>query len=130
VTRVVLDASAILAVIRNERGAAEVLPLLHTSMISAVNFTEVLKRGQEKGGSPAVTRALFSNVGIPIVEFDERQAVLCAELAARTQDLGLSLADRSCLALGIISESRIITADQRMSQAVLPIKIVLIRQPN
>jgi ribonuclease VapC len=130
VTRVVLDASAVLAVIRNERGAAEVIPLLPTSMISAVNFTEVLKRGQDKGGSPVVTRALFSNVGIPIVAFDERQAVLCAELAAKTQELGLSLADRACLALGMITESKIITADQRMSQAVLPIEIVLIRQPN
>jgi PIN domain nuclease of toxin-antitoxin system len=126
----VLDASAILAVIRNERGASEVLPLLHSSMISAVNFTEVLKRGQDKGGSPAVTRALFSNVGIPIVAFDEQQAVLCAELAATTQELGLSLADRACLALGVISQTKVITADQRMSRAKLPIEIILIRQPN
>ncbi len=39
-SRVVLDASAILAVLNNERGAETVLPLLRGASVSAVNYGE------------------------------------------------------------------------------------------
>ncbi len=40
-TRVVLDASAVTAVLRSEQGSENVIPLLRGALISAVNLAEV-----------------------------------------------------------------------------------------
>lgn len=58
--RVVLDASAILAVLNNERGAEAVLPLLRGASVSAVNYGEVLKKAVEYGGTIAAVKSALA----------------------------------------------------------------------
>src|SRR5262245_33775133 len=95
---VVLDASALLALLRDERGADRVAEaILPGAVISSVNWTEVLTRLIDLGGDPdEITGAGVLGAGlgtIRIVPFDEQQAREAARLRSRTKSLGLSLGD-------------------------------------
>src|SRR5579863_5863159 len=97
VSKVVLDASALLAVLRREPGREVVEPLLVGAAVSAVNYSEVIKKSVEAGGKAAETRALLRRMDLVVFAFDEPQAVAAGALFEQTRSLGLSLADRACL---------------------------------
>lgn len=108
---VVLDASAVLAWLLDEPGAEVVDPLLDGAQLSAVNLTEVLTklldRGQEVSSLPSELAAL----GVRIVPFDASTAMGAARLRPLTRTAGLSLGDRSCLALAVVRSAVALTAD-------------------
>jgi PIN domain nuclease of toxin-antitoxin system len=108
----VLDSSAVLALLLQEKGADIVEPLLDKSQISTVNVAEVLTKLEEKGILNPRMIDDFQQLGIEIVDFDYEQAAKTAELRPLTRHLGLSLGDRSCLALAILNEATAITADK------------------
>ncbi len=125
---VVFDASAVLAIVRKESGSDVAAAQIDGALMSAVNYSEVLKKSIELGGSSTVASDLMQRAQITVVPFDEMQAVTAANLFATTRDLGLSFADRACLSLGVLYEAKVVTADEDMSLAELPIKVALIRQ--
>ena len=127
VSSAVLDASAILAVLQRERGHAQVVPHLKGGIISAVNYSEVLKKAIENGGALAKTRLILASFTLVIVPFDEPLAAKAAELWPVAKPLGLSFADRACLALGLDRNAQVLTADTRLAGADLPVKIKIIR---
>jgi ribonuclease VapC len=127
VTSPVLDASAILAVLQRERGHAEVLPHLKGGVISAVNYSEVLKKVIENGGELAKTRLILASFTLVIVPFDEPLAAKAAELWSIGKPLGWSFADRACVALGIVRNAKVLTSDTRLAGAHLPVKVKVIR---
>jgi PIN domain nuclease of toxin-antitoxin system len=98
-SEVVLDASALLAFLKDEPGGSAVRQLMPTSVMSAVNLAEVATTFIH-GGMPAdeVERAL-RELPIRIVPLDEDQAYQASALRPLTADKGLSLGDRCCLAL-------------------------------
>ena len=51
-------------------------------------------------------------IGLEIVDFDFDQAANVVELRPLTKHLGLSLSDRSCLALAILQNTTAATADK------------------
>jgi PIN domain nuclease of toxin-antitoxin system len=108
----VLDASAILAAMLSEQGGDAVGPMLATSIVSAVNVAEVLSKLSENGMLDDETVSDFRQLGLEIVDYDIEQAVKVAELGSLTKHLGLSLGDRSCLALAILRDATAITADR------------------
>lgn len=126
-TSVVLDASAVLAFVNGEPGGERVAPKLLGGLMSAVNYSEVLKKSVERGGSVQVTRLLLQRAQIQVVAFDERQAVEAAALVTATQPHGLSFADRACLALGLLRKAAVYTADQDMATVSLPVEVIMIR---
>ena len=65
-----------------------------------------------------------------IVDFDYAQAVLVAGMVAKTAPLGLSFADRACLALGKFRGVAVLTGDQDWPKQDLGIQIELIRTPT
>lgn len=123
----VLDASAILAVLQRERGHALVMPHLKGGVISAVNYSEVLKKIIENGGELAKTRLILASFTLVIVPFDESQAAQSAELWPVAKPLGWSFADRACIALGLARKTQVLTADTRLADADLPVKVKVIR---
>jgi ribonuclease VapC len=127
VTSPVLDASAVLAVLQRERGHAEVLPHLKGGVISAVNYSEVLKKVIENGGELVKTRLILASFTLVIVPFDESMAAKAGELWQVGKPLGLSFADRACLALGLARNAKVFTADTRLAGADLPVKVKVIR---
>jgi ribonuclease VapC len=103
------------------------MPYLKGGMISAVNYSEVLKKVIENGGELAKTRLILASFTLVIVPFDEPMAAKAAELWPVTKPLGLSFADRACLALGLARKAQVLTADARLAGADLPVKVKVIR---
>lgn len=108
----VLDSSAILATIYQETGAEIVEAMLENSIVSSVNLAEVFTKLAEKGRLTLSIVDDFRQLGLEIVDFDLEQAVKAAELRPLTKHLGLSLGDRSCLALAILRNATAVTADR------------------
>lgn len=108
----VLDSSAILAVIFQEKGAEIVEPLLEKSLVSSINVAEVFTKLADKGILNQQMIDDFQQLGLEIVDFDFEQAAKVGELRPLTKHLGLSLGDRSCLALAILKNATAVTADK------------------
>ena len=124
----VLDASAILAVLHAERGHERVIPSLPRGMISAVNYCEVLQKSVSRGAALAAVRLHLDHFMLDVVPFDAEQAARAAEIWPATRAHGLSFADRACLALGLVRSAPVLTGDQSMSQTGLPVRVELFRQ--
>ena len=99
-SRVVLDASAVLAVANDEPGAARVTGR-HRGVMSAVNVAEVYTKLLRAGVPPAEIALGIGSLVAEVVPFDRELAEAAGALHARTRLLGLSLADAACLALGV-----------------------------
>ena len=127
-TEAVLDASALLAFLRNEPGADKVRAVLPFSSISAVNLAETLGKLVERGKALDDMAFQIGRLRLDVVPFDAAQARLAATLWGPARALGLSLADRACLALALDRGAAVLTTDRAWSRlAVENLKIVLIR---
>ncbi len=126
-TEYVIDASAFLAIMRAETGAENALARLRGSVMSAVNVSEALMRGVETGAPLALMREFLVVQQVHVVPFDDRLAVEAALLRPATKHLGLSFADRACIATAIKLDATIVTADRVWSTLDLPCKVELIR---
>jgi ribonuclease VapC len=126
---IVLDASAVLAYALGERGADLVHKHLFGAVMSAVNYSEVLKKTIERGGDMDATAALLAGASVDVVTFDSLHAATAAALFKETKDTGISFADRACLSLAIDLGAVLYTADKRLADVKAPIDVVLIREP-
>lgn len=108
----VLDSSALLALLNSEPGGEKVAPILGRSLMSTVNTAEVLAKLAETGVPVKDGVEDLEMLGIEIIDFDLPQAVMVADLRNKTKKLGLSLGDRSCLALAIREKAIALTADR------------------
>lgn len=129
---VVLDASAMLAFLRNEPGRERVArALAGAAAVSALNWAEVMARLIDLGADPSeiVARALppTGSGTVEVVPFGDVEARESAKLRARTRSLGLSLADRAALALALTRGLPVLTADRAWKSLRLPVKIEVIR---
>jgi len=111
--RIVLDASALLAVLNQEAGAEMLTPeILSGAAISTVNLAEVHSKLVGRGLSPEdAWEAALSPIG-EAVPFTSEHARIVGDLVAQTRPLGLSLGDRACLALGLALKVPVYTADR------------------
>jgi len=112
VSGIVIDASAILAAILGEAGGDTVFDLLDEAIVSAVNVAEVYSYAATNDLPTEAIDAFFTDTGIAIVSFDPAQAVTAGRLAGITRKAGLSLGDRSCLALAKLRDAEVLTADR------------------
>lgn len=107
---VVLDASAILALLLQEPGAEKLTDEIRMNAVaSTVNLAEVQSKLVKKGVPP---ERAWENTLSAITEaepFTSRQAKIAGSLIAKTEKYGLSLGDRSCLALAISLNAPIYT---------------------
>jgi len=124
---VVHDASSLLALAFNEPGGAVVRAALRGSLISSVNWLEVVQKVQGRGRDAGPLRGLFAQLGMTVEPFAPSTAELAARLYFETRQLGLSLGDRACLALGLEKGWRVYTADREWSRLTLGIDIRPIR---
>jgi PIN domain nuclease of toxin-antitoxin system len=127
VSRIVLDASAILAVIRQERGMAAVLKAIPDAAVSTVNLTEVLSKLIDGGDSDELAAYKAQLLSLTVIPFDESQAKTAGYLRRATAAQGLSLGDRACIALGLREGSPVMTADRGWAALDLGVEVVLIR---
>lgn len=116
-----------IAVLRGEPGADVVRQRIVGSIISAVNYSEVLKKTIEVDGLPEAVDAHMGALCVTVIPFDDQQARAAASLYPITKSNGLSFADRACLCLGISRDASVLTSEKRMADAQVPIKVKLIR---
>jgi PIN domain nuclease of toxin-antitoxin system len=126
-SRFVLDASAVLAFLNQEKGCQVVENHLSTGLISTVNFSEVISVLISLGASHHEAAKMLDGIFGDIVPFDKEQAELAAELREHTKPFGLSLGDRACLALAKAKKLKVLTADTQWSKLKLNVDIQLIR---
>ncbi len=131
----VLDASAFLAYLQAEDGAALVSnALARGCTMSTVNWAEVLSKVAELGKPPAELVAELESrqllgTSLRIAPFDNVDALTVGDLRPATRALGLSLGDRACLALGKRLGSPVLTSDRAWGQldSDIGIEVQLIR---
>lgn len=123
----VIDASALLALMLEERGADVVRAAPPGSEISVINLGEVLTRLKMLGHSPSEALDKILRMPIRIRKFREDHALAVAELRPLTAHLGLSFGDRACLAQAQFSMMPVLTGDQKWKQLEIGIDIHLIR---
>jgi ribonuclease VapC len=110
--KVLFDASALLALIRKERGYEQLEPLLACSCISAVNLTEVVSVLVRVGIPEIEIKEIVNEIIPEVLAFDHQVGILAGSLIKNTKALGLTLGDRACIATGIIHNMLVYTADQ------------------
>jgi ribonuclease VapC len=126
--RVVLDASALLAILNQEPGAEKLTPeILSTAAISAVNLAEVHGKLVSRGLNPNDAWEATMSPIREAVAFTSEHARLTGDLAAPTRALGLSLGDRACLALGLALKAPVYTADKAWKKLKVSVRIHVIR---
>lgn len=109
----VLDASAIIAFLRDEPGAAMVRQALDGhAVVGAVNLAEVLTKMLDKGVSVEMAESAVAVLNVDVISLDAFGARDTARLRTATRHLGLSLGDRACLALAASFNAIVLTADR------------------
>lgn len=125
----VLDASALIAMLRGERGASKVAAEIASARITAVNYAEVVSHFIYAGVPEREVDAMLDPLPIEIVQVDQELARVAGKLRAITAVAGLSLGDRFCLALAKRDEIPAWTADKIWKQIASEagVKVTVIR---
>jgi ribonuclease VapC len=127
-SKVVLDASAVLAVINAEPGHETLTPeLLANAVSSTVNLAEVHAKLVTRGWT---SQEAWEDATSPVAEavpFDVQQARISGDLITQTKPLGLSLGDRACLALAIALDAPVYTAEKAWKRLRTGIPLHIIR---
>ncbi len=108
----VFDASVVLALVFDEPESDQATSSLAGGVISTVNLAEVMTVLMHKGATGEDLDALLADLPLGVEQFTTADAVQTALLRPQTRSLGLSLGDRSCLALGLRLGAKILTADK------------------
>ena len=112
-TLVVLDASALLALLLSEPGAEKVTAALDGSLLCAVNLAEVVSHYAKLGASQPDIDAMLQPLPITVVPVDVALSYDAGMLRPLTLPGGLSLGDRYCLALAKREGVPALTAERR-----------------
>ena len=127
-SRIVLDASVLLAVIHQEPGAEQLKPeLLAEATVCTVNLAEVHAKLVSSGWPPEEAWEDARSAAGVIVPFESEHAKIAGNLITQTRPYGLSLGDRACLALAISSNAAVYTADRTWKNLKLGVRIHVIR---
>jgi len=127
VSSVILDASALLALLNKEPGGEIVAPFIPGAGISAVNLSEVAAKLAEQGTPWELIRPALDDLGLEVHPFDVEAAYQTGALREPTRSLGLSLGDRACLALGQQLTAVVLTTDRPWRELGLGVEIQVIR---
>ncbi|MBE9050112.1 type II toxin-antitoxin system VapC family toxin [Nostocales cyanobacterium LEGE 11386] len=126
-SEVVVDASAVLALLNQETGSEEILQLIDNAAISSVNLSEVIAKLAEAGIPEEDIRQIILNLNLEVILFNEEQAFKAGMLRPATKSIGLSFGDRACLALGVVLNQPVITTDRLWSNLNMGIEIRVVR---
>jgi ribonuclease VapC len=124
----VIDASALLAVARDENGANVVLDLINTEecVVSSVNLAEVASKLIDLGLPTSELHNAIAQFNVDAIDFSQEQVIVSAEIRPITKAIGLSLGDRACIALAKLMNGCAVTADKAWSDIAEPVGVSII----
>ena len=121
---IVLDSSAVLAVLLHERGADRVQAAFGDAVVSAAGLTEIPTKAIQRGIPAQAAYEIFLDFGIRVMPVNAVHARVAAEISRAPRELDLSLGDRLCLALAIVLECGLVTSDRGIAAfAGVPITV-------
>ena len=126
-SEVVLDASAILALLNKETGSEEVLKFIGKAAMSTVNLSEVIAKLADAGIPEEDIREIISHLNLEVIDFNQEQALKAGILRPITKSIGLSFGDRACLALGIILNQPVLTTDRLWGNINVGVEVRILR---
>jgi PIN domain nuclease of toxin-antitoxin system len=112
-SEVIIDASALLALLLDEPGAAKIADVIADARMSSANYAEVVRHLIRAGVRADQVEALVGPLPLTIVEVDEALATIAERLRATTDEAGLAMGALSCLALAKRDGLPVLTADKR-----------------
>jgi ribonuclease VapC len=126
--KIVLDASAVLALLLREPGWEKLHPeLLVDAVVSTVNLAEVQTKLVKWGYDPEEAWQDASSLVPTIEPYDGEQAKIAGTMIRTTEKYGLSLGDRSCLALAISLKAEVYTTERLWKGLKVGVPIHVIR---
>jgi ribonuclease VapC len=108
----VVDSSVVLAILRQEVGHETALLSMADSLISAVNYSELLAKLTDLGTPIDTAIKAVASLSLNIIPFDAPLAETAASLRPFTRSHGISFADRACLGLAKARQLTALTADR------------------
>lgn len=124
---IIMDSSALLALIGNEKGADKVMQYLSRAKMSTVNVSESIATLINKGTTFQEAESIVDSLLHKRIPFSDTQSKVAAEIVKETKKHGLSLGDRACLSLALVEKLPVLTADKIWANLKLGVKIILIR---
>jgi PIN domain nuclease of toxin-antitoxin system len=124
---VVVDASAVLALLKGEVIPDEHMSRIPGATISSLNLCEVVSKQTVAGIDERVIRRALTRLSLKVVAFDGERAIRAGLLISATSPYGLSMGDRACVALGAELGWPVLTADRawdRLPQAGFDIVMI------
>ncbi|CAL7961915.1 putative PIN domain nuclease [Alphaproteobacteria bacterium] len=123
----VIDSSALLAVIYNEKLVIDAKKYFENSSMSVINATECIIVLNRNGMPIEIAKSLLESLisKFVICEFDNSNNI--TNIKNSNKNLGLSIADCFCLALGQKLELPIVTADKIWAEAKITSEVICIR---
>jgi ribonuclease VapC len=124
---VVLDASALLAYLKDEPGGDVVEAILPESVMSSVNWAEVIQKAIAAG---VVVEGMLEDLqalGLVVEPFISEDGEVAGRLWEQTRSFGLSLGDRACLSLGLRLGVAVLTSDRAWLNLHLGLDIRAVR---
>jgi ribonuclease VapC len=125
--QIVLDASALLAMLHNEPGGEDVVKEMENAVLSSVNLSEVIQQSLKRNVDVTAFREDLEAIGLTIFPFTADDAEAAAQLWSAAHSLGLSLGDRACLALAQRLSLPVLTADKIWHDLRIGITVRVIR---
>ena len=128
-TDAVLDASAVIALLKGERGASKVAKVVADSAVGVFNHAEVVSHFVHIGAPLEEIRIMLGALPYALVGADEVLGWEAGALRRVTARAGLSLGDRFCLALAKRMEVPAYTGDVAWKNIATDagVKVVMIR---
>ena len=126
---IVLDASALLALVQREPGGGKVHGVLRASAVSAVNSTEVSNKLYDKMGiaQGSLIAAQLASLVKEIVPYSFGETHAASVIHAGNRHLGISLGDCICLALGRKRGADVWTCDRKWAQLDASYRVIVLR---
>jgi PIN domain nuclease of toxin-antitoxin system len=118
--RVVFDASAVIALLRDEAGSDVIADYVGDALLSTVNLHEVVKALLVRGFTIEIARAMIEALHLELRPHTPEDAFAAAQLYEATKDHGHGLGDRTCMALAIGEGLPALTTDQAWAKLTIP----------
>ena len=117
---VVFDTSAVIALLRNEPGAAVVARHVGQAAMSAVNLQELVKALLLRGLAMPIIEEMVHELRLDLHAHDRHAAFAAAQLTEATRQHGSGLGDRTCRVLAIKLGLPVLTTDRAWAKLSLP----------
>jgi PIN domain nuclease of toxin-antitoxin system len=127
VSDIVVDASAIIASIRDEPGGRQAASRARGARVSAVNYSEVIAWLAERGSTVEDAEAVIGAFDLTVERFDQARAMAAGVLAAKTRGRNISFGDRACLALALELGMPVMTGDRAWRALDIGVEVRLFR---